>query len=420
VSGPQPWILALCLRVTDTIVSMRKALLRADVGQKSQLQSAFSKTLRLVMERMKVDLKLMALDSPEHLRFVEFVRSIIVLIRSQDICPVDSFFYQISHEYSPSRQDPRLQTAGILSWGLKLEEGDSRAGPGLFYLLFPNFKIALTNGELASEMNILKRSMEHMCVFNFMLDTILPAIIRTSSRVSRAWVLLETYVEAVEGQLSSSAIPRYMDANEMVSILALHTGVLASAASLQTRPSSQFQHEDIVCLTSMVRLLNALSPYAKAYIINEPECPIAKGLNDAIDEVTDFTRAADTYLCNAVEHCGREAMAMVDRSRLFGGLGIPMPETALRTSEQIKKFSNHMIHDIQTNWLSNEAVITVKGPPRQQKPPGTQSGQGTPLPKWNTQRLLRGLWEEIKTWNHSNDMMTRTAPHNALFDEVFF
>jgi len=399
---------------------MRKALLRADVGQKSHLQSAFSKALRLVMERMKVDLKLMVLNSPEHLRFVEFVRSIIVLIRSQDICPVDSFFYQISQEYSPSRQDPRLQTAGIFSWGLKLEEGDSRAGSGLFYLLFPNFKIALANGELGNEADILKRSMEHVCVLNFMLGTMLPAIIKTSSRVPQAWVLLETYVEAVRGRLSSSAIPRYMDGNEMINILALHTGVLASAASLQVCPSSQFQHEDIVCLTSMIRLLNILSPSARAYTTNEPESSIARGINEAIEEVTDFTRAADTYLSNAVERCDQEPIRMVDRSRLFGGLGIPMVETALPSSEQIERFSSHMIHDIRNNWLSNETVITVKGPARQQKSPGTQSGQGTPLPKWNTHGLLRGLWEEIRTWNHSNDMMTRTAPHNALFDEVFF
>ncbi|KAI3320600.1 hypothetical protein HD806DRAFT_225290 [Xylariaceae sp. AK1471] len=403
-----------------TIVSMRKVLLRADVGQKPGLQNQFSKALRFTMDKMKADLKLMVLNSPEHLNYVEFVRSIISLIRSQDLCPVDSFFYQISQEYSPSRQDPRLQTAGILSWGLKLEEGDSKAVSGLFYLLFPSFKIALANGELGNEANILKESMKHVNVFNFMLSTMLPAIIRTTTRVPAGWILLDTYIRAIDAQLSSACIHRQIGRDSMVDILALHTMVLAGADSLQTRASPEFRNEDVVSLTAMIKLLNILSPSVTAHLINEPESRIAKDFTEILDEVTEFTGAADAYLSGLVEHRDGEQASIIEGSRLFEGLGIPRPERVFPYNEQMDRFSSHMARDISNNWISNETTITIKGPSRPQKPSATQSGQGISLPRWETRSLFQGLVEQIRTWNHAHGMIMREEPHKALLNELFF
>ena len=122
---------------------MRRSLRFAEPSQRQQLQPLFVKCIKTVMEQIKQDLKLLVSSPPEHAQYIDFVRSIVGIIRAQDICPVDPFFYQISPEYSPSRQDPRLQTAGILACGLKLEEGSAHAAPGLFYLLWPNFTTAL-------------------------------------------------------------------------------------------------------------------------------------------------------------------------------------------------------------------------------------------------------------------------------------
>ncbi|RWA06238.1 hypothetical protein EKO27_g8867 [Xylaria grammica] len=400
------------------IVSMRKALLRAGAGEKPHLQSMFSKALRSTMDRMREDLRSMVLNSPDHLNHVNFVRSIISLIRSQDLCPVESFFYQISPEYSPSRDDPRLHTAGILSWGLKLEEGDSKAVSGLFYLLFPSFKIALANGELANETSILKESMKHTQVFDFMLSTMVPAIIRTITQAPEGWVLLETYIEAIDSRLSSPCIHREIGNNMMEDILALHTIVLAGIEVLQTRASPKLQHEDIASLTSMIKILNILSPSVTAYLINEPESRLAKDFPRVIDEITDFTRAADTYLSDVVE--SHEDSMILELAYLFDGLGMPGPETMLQYQEQVDRFSSHMLQDIRNNWVSNEASIIIRGPPRSQKPSATQSGQGAPAPKWERRGLLQKLKEQIRGWNQTHDMMTRTAPHEALFDEILF
>lgn len=408
-------------KFTDAIVSMRKALLRADAGQKSHLQNGFFKALRFAMDRMKTDLKSMVLNSPEHLAYVEFVRSIISLIRSQDLCPVDSFFYQISQEYSPSSQDPRLQTAGILSWGLKLEEGDSKAVSGLFYLLFPSFKIALASGELRNEANILKESMEHLHVFNFMLSTMLPAIIKTTSQVSHSWVLLDTYIEAVDARLSSACIHRQIDGGIMTDILALHTMVLAGIGNLQTRAYSELRNEDIVSLTAMIKIVNLLSPSVTAYLINEPESLLARGLIQAIDELTGFACAADECLSDLVRNTDEGDTTMLESRRLFDDLAIPEPRWALQRNMQIDQFSNHMIQDIRSNWISTESYITVKAPSPATRPSGTQSGQGTPLPKWERREVLENLREQIRTWNHAHDMMmTKTASHETLLNEFMF
>ncbi|KAI0456081.1 Mus7/MMS22 family-domain-containing protein [Xylaria acuta] len=403
-----------------TIVSMRKALLGADAGQKPQLQQTFFKALRFVMDRMKADLKSMILNSPEHLNHVEFVRSIISLIRSQDLCPVDSFFYQISQEYSPSRQDPRLQTAGILSWGLKLEEGDSKAVSGLFYLLFPSFKIALANGELGNEANILKESMKHGHVFNFVLSTMLPAIIRTTAQVSEGWVLLDTYIEAMDARLSAPCIHRDIGEDIMMDILALHTMVLAGVSSLRMRASPELRYQDLSSLTAMIKILNLLSPSVTAYLINNPQSQTMNDFNRVIDELTDFTRTADVCLSDLVINCDEEKPTVLEASsRLFDGLGITGPETALRCNEQIDRFSSHMIQDIRHNWVSNEDSITIKGPSRPQRPTATQTGQGTLVPKWSRRELLQNLREQTRMWNDAHDMM-RTASHEALLDEFLF
>ncbi|RYC55795.1 hypothetical protein CHU98_g10412 [Xylaria longipes] len=403
------------------IISMRKALLGADAGQKPHLQQTFSKVLRFVMDRMKADLKSMILNSPEHLNHVEFVRSIISLIRSQDLCPVDSYFYQISQEYSPSRQDPRLQTAGILSWGLKLEEGDSKAVSGLFYLLFPSFKIALANGELRNEANILEESMKHGHVFNFVLGTMLPAIIRTTAQVSEGWVLLDTYIEAVDARLSAPCIHRDIGDDIMIDILALHTAALAGVSSLRRRASPELHYQDLLSLTAMIKPLNLLSPSVTAYLINNPQSQIMNDFNQVIDELTDFTRTADAYLSNLVINYDEEKPTVLEASNhLFDGLRITGPETALRCNQQIDRFSSHMVQDIRNNWVSNKDSITIKGPSRPQGPSATQTGQGTRLPKWSRSDLLQNLREQTSIWNHAHDMMMRITSHEALLGEILF
>ncbi|KAI2641980.1 Mus7/MMS22 family-domain-containing protein [Xylaria nigripes] len=398
------------------IVSMRKALRQAGVAQKAHMQNLFSRALRTIMDRMKADLKAMVLNSAEHLSHIEFVRSIISLIRSQDLCSVDPFFYQISQEYSPSREDPRLQTAGILSWGLKLEEGDSKAMSGLFYLLFPSFKIALSNGELANEANILKESMQHAHVFSFVLGTMLPAIVSTATQVAEGWILLDTYLESIDAQLSSACIHQQIG-NSMMDIPAIHTAVLMGIVKLNSRNSPGLHDEDIMSLTAMIRILNILSPSVTAFLINEPESSIASDITQIVDHITEFAGAADEYLSDFLQTCEGHILNF-DHRRLFASLSNPLPD--LQCNELVEKFSSHMIQDIRSNWVSSGATLTVKGPSRPAKPSATQSGQGTSLPRWEKRILLQNLRDELRTWNYAHNVTMRAAMNRSLLDEFFF
>ena len=399
---------------------MRYALLQANVDQKPQLQNTFSKALRLTMDRMKTDLRSMTLNSPGHLNYVKFVRLVISHIRSQDLCPVDPFFYQISPEYSPSREDPRLQTAGILSWGLKHEEGESKAISGLFYLLFPSFKIALANGELAKEVTILKEGMKNGHVFDFILSTMLPAIIRTAAKKPEGCYLLETYIDAIDARLSEACVHQVIGGDLMKDILAMHKIVLAAAEDVQTRPWTPVRIGDIMSLVAMMKLLNLLSPSVTAFLINEPESPTTKDFAQVIKDVDDFTRTADAYLSELVEDDGMGYLLTPDPSRLFEGLGLFDPEAKLRNSEHVDRFSSHMIQDIRNNWVSGEGVITVKAPARSQRPSATQSGQGTLLHDEGGYKALSALREQMRTWNRAHGVITNTASDGALIDEILF
>ncbi len=109
-----------------------------------------------------------------------FVREVIGLIKSHggDICPVDPFFYQMGAFYSPSAEDPQLQTAGIMAYGIRVGEGEATAVPQLFYYLCSNFKVAMAHERLGGERKIVERAMENSHVLAFVWGRMLPAIVR--------------------------------------------------------------------------------------------------------------------------------------------------------------------------------------------------------------------------------------------------
>ncbi|KAI1343710.1 Mus7/MMS22 family-domain-containing protein [Xylariaceae sp. FL0016] len=414
-------------------IVMRRALRPKDTTQKQQLQAQFSKTLRFTMDRIKTDLKSMPLDSAEHFNYIDFVRSIIMVIRSQDICPVDSYFYQISHEYSPSAQDPRLQTASILAWGLKLEENDTKAFSGLFYLLFPSFKLALANGQLKNERSILQQGMSQPHVLSFMFSKMFPAIIKVAIQASEGWVLLETYAGAFEDQLSANCIHRAIGRDDMAGLLALVKFVLAAVDHMQTLHVFELQPQHVVCLTLMLKILNLVSPSITAYIINDAASQTARDLIDAREGVVNFAREAGRYLSDVlrdnVSTTSEGQQIKVDPDLLFAGIRVPDADAVLDRDDYVNRFAKHMVQDIRQNWISNggSMTMTVRGPSRPQAqaqgPAGTQSGQGTLVPRWTARELVRKLSEEIEAWNCANDVMTMrrvNAEVSVDLDEILF
>lgn len=388
----------------DTLSAMRKALRVANPSQRQQQHTEFAKAIRAVMDQMKQDLKSMALDSVGHRDYILFVRSIIPLIKTNDFCPVDAFFYEISREYSPSAQDPRLQSAAILSYGLKLEDEDTRAVPGLFYFLYPNFKIALANGKLEEERAILEEGMGNPHVFSFMLSRMLPAIIRAAVRVPDAWLLLEVYVGAVERLLSAACIHREIGKESMNDLLALLEFATAGVQYLQGLDVADFKPEHLCTLTQMTKLLNLLGPSLSAFLCLDANSssPTGEALNKKMDAFTDFTRAANEHLSEVFDTYEKDNAVQLNSRRLFEGTRHRHPGASLDRTEHINGFAKHMIEDIQKSWVSTGTTISVRGPARAPVS-STQSGQGTKVPVWDVRRLAVALHKQVKEWNYAND-----------------
>ncbi|KAI6782009.1 uncharacterized protein J7T54_003428 [Emericellopsis cladophorae] len=174
---------------------MRKAIRDAGPSQKRALQAEHSRILKLAMEQMRRDLGSMHGDSSQHRDYIKFVRECIELIKAHgtDICTVDDFFYQISKDYSPSEHDPQLQVAAIVSYGLRLAEGESRAAHELFYFLVNNFKVALMKGDFSKEVDMIAKGMRHPGISRFVVGAMLPAIIQAAFVESRAYPMLDVY-----------------------------------------------------------------------------------------------------------------------------------------------------------------------------------------------------------------------------------
>ncbi|CAK7267474.1 hypothetical protein SEPCBS57363_002608 [Sporothrix epigloea] len=213
------------------MMSLRQQLQDADgTARRQQLRSDFARALKMVMQQMKGDLKFAKAQPVEHEQYIVFVRYIVALIRSHgsDICPLDSFFYDQSQDFSPSPEDPQLRAASIVMYGLRLGEGEVTAAPQLFHYLLNNFNIALANGKLDQECKFLERSMENDNVLGFMLERMLPAILRATRLVEEAWPLLNVYYSAMERLLTRSPVPKDIgDENTTVGVVGLLEDIVA-------------------------------------------------------------------------------------------------------------------------------------------------------------------------------------------------
>ncbi|KAH7021108.1 Mus7/MMS22 family-domain-containing protein [Microdochium trichocladiopsis] len=386
--------------------NMRRALQDAEPSRRLVMKSDFAMIMKSVMEQLKADLRLMTLDSRQQHAYIEFVRMIINLIRAQDFCPVDQFFYQISPEFTPSSQDPRLQAAGILSYGLKLEENDPRAAPGLFYLLLANFKIALANGRVAEERSIVQQGLDNLCIFRFMLGHMLPALVMTAAKAGEAWILLETYAQALCESLSAPAIHRHFGKEDMPAVLALYTAALDAFLQMARMDISDLRGEHLHSLTMIFMALNAFGPSVVVHFMMEDneldiEPDESLRLRSIISSISGFVTSAASHLDGVIrgshEANGADNMAIVP-DHLFEGLDLWNSALPPGTETQVDDFSRHVTDDISRNWVSTGSTMTVRGPTRLQGLTSTQSGRGIAVPQWDRSELVSGLVEQLQGW----------------------
>lgn len=385
------------------------------------MQQEFSKALKSVMDQTKQDLKAVVHDSSAHAPFMQFVRSIIPLIKKHDFCPVDNFFYQISTEFSPSFQDPRLQTAQILSYGLKLEDGDTRSFSTLFYFLYSNFKLAMANGTTQQERAILREGMGNTHVFSFMIDRMLPAVVKSAARIPEAWLLLDTYVgsladllDGVVGTEESDrpCIHRSLGCEDMSSLLTLLKSVSAAINDMSEYLSSSVGIGHLRTLALYARLLNLFGPSLVAYLClpENSNTSTGRALEKEIESLTDFTRAAGAYLSGIVQAIAmdREVLFRIDPLLLLEEMQFYFLDPDLDKKEHIQNFSRHMEDDMRKTWVNTGSVISVRGPPKPSAP-STQSGQGTAVPNRSIQEVAQELYEQMERWNGMFDRSPATA-----------
>ncbi|KAJ1325001.1 DNA repair [Microdochium nivale] len=389
--------------------NMRSALQEAEVNRRGILKAEFSNVMKSVMEQLKADLKLMIMDASNQHAYINFVRLIINLIRAQDFCPIDQFFYQISAEYTPPSQDPRLQVAGILSYGLKLEDDDPRAAPGLFYLLLANFKIALANNRLAEERKILMESMSHPHITTFMLGRMLPALVVAVGHTANAWILLETYASALCDWISTPAIHRNFGQEQMPAVLSLISFTLTAFQKMAGVDVDLFTSEHLRSLTLVFLALNTLGPSVMVlFMIADHEIGIESNeflkLRSAIASINSFVEPAVAYLGKLTGRHGVEAIASDMKNLvtvpgfLFEGVETRDFTSHLEGASQVGDFSRHILDDIARHWISTGSTLTVQGPSRPQGLTSTQSGRGVEVPRWHRRELIEGLLAQLQCW----------------------
>lgn len=404
---------------------MRKSLLHVESSKTHQLRLQYSKGVQLVMKQMKSDLKLVMDNRTEHSGYIEFVRSIISIIRHQNVCPVDHFFYCINPEYSPSSQDPRLQIASILSWGLALEEGDTRASSGLFHLLYASFKISLANGDLIEESMVLRKGMQSPHVFTWMIGRMIPAIMATTVRQPQSWVLLKTYVLAVESGLTEPSIHREIGVEHMMDIVFMINSASATVRELRRLDTGDLQPEHVFILAQITALLNLFGPSAAAFLASEPVSSTTKDLAQAIDGFEEFAEEAEAYTSRLLEDVCSDSgdssdLMTINPSALLSGIRESSNDQATGQYPQIREIVEFMARDINDTWISDGTRLTVRGPARQHGPSATQSGQGTNIPAWDAEALVIALHKELEEWNWSNGTGRRKGGRQVMIEEDLF
>ncbi|KAI8279928.1 Mus7/MMS22 family protein [Colletotrichum sp. SAR11_240] len=339
---------------------MRQSLQTMNAAEKKKELSNFSKALDNAMQQMRTDLQVTANDSTndstEHSTYVRFVRNIISLITTYgtDICKVPPFFREVSKAYSPPAEDPELQVAKILSYGLKLAEGNTGIASSLFYLLLNNFKKALQLGRLPQQVLLLKTAMQSDAVVAFTLR-MLSAVLHATKSSPEAYALLDVFCDALELEWNGSVVARQLNDDVLTAMSTLITSTLDWATGLRGTPVSA---EHIHALRKIVWLVNTLQPTFESYSLKQGEVKWWDEVMEKLHWFSVLVNGAEEYLDTQLE---RSQVPPLSPSGLF---------RRLREAKNFKiqdamvlEWSRVIVDDVQRNWVVKGPVWTVPGSP---------------------------------------------------------
>ncbi|KAI8260692.1 Mus7/MMS22 family protein [Colletotrichum sp. SAR11_239] len=373
---------------------MRQSLQTMNAAEKKRELSNFSKALDNAMQQMRTDLQVTANDSTndstEHSTYVRFVRNIISLITTYgtDICKVPPFFREVSKAYSPPAEDPELQVAKILSYGLKLAEGNTGIASSLFYLLLNNFKKALQLGRLPQQVLLLKTAMQSDAVVAFTLR-MLSAVLHATKSSPEAYALLDVFCDALELEWNGSVVARQLSDDVLTAMSTLITSTLDWATGLRGTPVSA---EHIHALRKIVWLVNTLQPTFESYSLKQGEVKWWDEVMERFDWFSVLVNGAEEYLDTQLE---RSQVSPLSPSGLF---------RRLREAKNFKiqdamvlEWSRVIVDDVQRNWVVKGPVWTVPGSTCDNS--STQPAHGTIKLDWDNQELVITLHDQLRIWS---------------------
>ncbi|KAI1045195.1 hypothetical protein LB505_004979 [Fusarium chuoi] len=376
------------------ITWMRRSLRDAGPALKKVIMSEHSKTLKLVMQQMIGDLRTMSHNASEHSSYVVFVRDIIALIRAHgsDICTVDKYFYQISKEYSPSIQDPQLQVAGMMSYGLRLSEGDTKVIHQVFFFLSNNFKIALKDNKLQGEVELLCRGMENPGILSFILNEMLPAIVKTATVESSIFPMVEVYAGALRVFFTRDVIPRELAESELPHVVVLLRTITDFFDQL-SKKDGHLRAEEVYLVTQLLSLSNSLWSPLYGLSLSGISCGPWTDTVQVLKHVRNGLSRAETYISDMVDLEDNSIRA----EPLLSGFR-QQSMASPRIGDSVRSFTDNLLNDVRKIWVYTGTRITIQAPGRGFTQ--TQSNQGTPVPIWNAEVLVTVLYGELRTWNH--------------------
>ncbi|PON21062.1 hypothetical protein TGAM01_v210018 [Trichoderma gamsii] len=284
-----------------------------------------AKLLELAMRLMQHDLGVMYTDASQHQNYVVFVQGIISSVRAHGsgLCMVDSFFLQVSKEYSPPIQDPHLQIASMLSYGILIEEGEeARPAKQLFFLLLSNFKHALANGNPTDDARMLRKGMKHKSILAFVLGMMLPAIIRVSFALSSCFPLLDVYATALRLLLKGRILSQQLDESDLIHVSVTIHAIVEGMRQMRLGreiPSGPRIH----VLGQAMNILNLLWPSLLIANAQWPRNPWLINIACKLRDIASFTEVAQPYLRDITE-MGNDSL---ESDLLFEGLEIEHPHT---------------------------------------------------------------------------------------------
>lgn len=377
---------------------MRRDLRQADSVRRKPLRAKYEKLLKAVMQQMRSDIKSLVLNSDGHRNYIYFIRDIVALIKSHgaDICPVDPFYYQFSTEYKPAEEDPQLHSAGIIAYGLRLGEGEITAVPQLFYYLYNHFKLSIANSQLDAESQVIENSMTDDNILTFVIGRMLPAIIRACFQTPNVWPLLGVYSKALRCLFGRSHLPREIPESLFNEVVALLGVILLWLRNLKEGSSfgTAATPAQVRIFTQLMEICNSMRPTLICWLMQPLLDPMGR-LAGCIDGITEVARQAVPFLD------GLRVSNISVRDLLTGLAGNEKPAPAAQpvADGQVDSFTQHLLREVQRDWVVTAESITIKTAVMSSAQLGTQSAQGVKndLDGRRQENLLE-LYGELKYW----------------------